>query len=158
MKKTAFISYSMDDSELYVLSLISEYLSNNGYYVENSYNSLSVGQNFEFAIRNQISKTDLFIGIASNSGVRSNSVMKEWKIAQVNKKISFFIIEDTVPISPVFEQGNLIIRFNRNFPEESVNSLQKMIEKEKKSETNTALNWIVGGILGIAIIKLLSDE
>jgi len=158
MKKTAFISYSMDDNQLYVLSLISEYLSNNGYYVENTYNSLNSGQNFEFAIRNKIAKTDLFIGIASHSGVNSQAVMKEWEIAQINKKTSVFIIEDTVPINPAFEQGNLIIRFNRHFPEESVNNLRKMIEKEKKNESNSALNWVVGGLLGIAIIKLLSDE
>ncbi len=159
MKKTAFISYSMDDSELYVLSLITEYLANNGYFIETSYNnSIIAGQNIEQAIQTQIAKSDLFIGIASHLGINSQWVLKEWELAQNNGKTAFFLIEDTVPISPVFQQENLIIRFNRQNPQSSIANLHSMIEKRKKDKSNTALNWVVGGLLGIAIIKLLSDE
>jgi hypothetical protein len=159
MKNTAFISYSMDDSELYVLSLISEYLANNGYYIETSYNnSVDTGQNIEYAVQNQIAKADLFIGIASHFGINSQWVLKEWEIAQTNGKTAVFLIEDTVPLNPEFEQENFIIKFNRQYPDDSVKKLQEMIEKQKKEKSNTALNWVIGGLLGIAIIKLLSDE
>ena len=159
MKKTAFISHSMDDSELYVLSLITEYLANNGYFIETSYNnSVAVGQNIEQLIQTQIGKSDLFIGIASHLGINSQWVLKEWELAQLNGKTAFFLIEDNVPINPAFQQENLVIRFNRQNPQRSISSLHTMIEKRKKDKSNTALNWVVGGILGIAIIKLLSDE
>lgn len=159
MKKTAFISHSMDDNELYVLSLITEYLANNGYFIETSYNnSIASGQNIEYAIQSQIAKSDLFIGIASHFGINSQGVLKEWKLAQTNGKTAFFLIEDNVPINPEFEQGNLVIRFNRQNPQESISNLHSMIEKRKKDKSNTALNWVIGGLLGIAIIKLLSDD
>lgn len=159
MKKTAFISYSMDDSELYVLSLISEYLANNGYFINTSYNnSIETEQNIEYQIKNQINKSDLFIGIASNLGIHSQWVIKEWEFAQVNGKTAVFLIEDTVVVNPDFAKGNLIIRFNRQFPQESLKKLRNMIEKNKKDPSNKAINWVVGGLLGIAIIKLLSDD
>lgn len=159
MKKTAFISHSIDDSELYVLSLISEYLAKNGYFIETSYNNpIVLGQNIEYAMENQIAKSDLFIGIASHFGENSQWVLKEWQVAQTNGKTAFFFIEDNVPINPAFEKGNLIIRFNRKFPKKSISNLHSMIEKRRKDKSNTALNWIVGGLLGIAIIKLLSEE
>jgi len=159
MKKTAFISYSMNDSDLYVLSLISEYLAENDYYIYTNYNnSVSIGQNIEYTIQNQIAKSDLFIGIASNSGINSQWVHKEWEIAQRNKKTAVFLIEDNVPINPEFAQGNFIIRFNRQYPEESLRHLRNMIDEQKKETSNKALNWIVGGVLGIALIKLLSDD
>ena len=159
MKKTAFISHSMDDSELYVLSLITEYLANNEYFIETSYNnSILPRQNVEQAIQNQIAKSDLFIGIASHLGINSHWVLKEWQLAQKNGKTAFFLIEETVPINPAFQQENLVIRFNRHNPERSISNLHSMIEKRKQDKSNKALNWVVGGLLGIAIIKLLSEE
>ena len=158
MKKTAFISYSMDDSELFVLSLISEYLSKNGYYINTSYSTVSVGQNIQNTIQNQILKSDLFIGIASYTGINSQWLVNEWQTAQSNEKTAVFLIEDNVTINPTFLKNNFVIRFNRQYPEESLRYLQEMIDKQKKDNSNKALNWVVGGLLGIAIIKLLSDE
>ena len=159
MKKTAYISHSMNDSELYILSLISEYLAKNEYYIHTSFNhSVLIGQSIESNIENQISKSDLFVGIASDSIINSQWTLKEWEVAQSKGKTAVFIIEDTVSLNSEFEKSNFVIRFNRQYPEEGLNKLQEMIEKEKKKTSNTALNWIVGGLLGIAIIKLLSDD
>ncbi|WP_347070147.1 TIR domain-containing protein [Flavobacterium sp. WV_118_3] len=149
----------MDDSELYVLSLITEYLANNGYFIETSHNnSIFPGQNIEYNIQTQINKSDLFIGIASHFGINSQWVLKEWELAQKNGKTAFFLIEDNLPINPAFEQGNLVVRFNRQNPQYSITRLHSMIEKRKKEKSNNALNWVVGGLLGIAIIKLLSED
>jgi TIR domain len=158
MKKTAFISYSMDDSELYILSLISEYLVNNDFYINTSFSTASVGQNFEYQINNQIKNSDLFIGISSENGINSKWVHKEWEIAQNQGMNAIYIIENTITINNRFEQNNMVIRFDRQSPENSLVKLREMIEKQKNKKSNKALNWVVGGLLGIAIIKLLSDE
>ncbi|MFC4634072.1 TIR domain-containing protein [Dokdonia ponticola] len=159
MKKTAFISYSMNDSELYILSLVIEHLSKNNFYINTSYeNNTSVGQNIILQTKEQISQSDLFIGIASHNGIHSKWVMKEWEIAQHNNNTAVFLIEDSVPINPDFIKENFVILFNRQNPEQSLTFLKEMIENQKEKKTNNALNWVVGGLLGIAIIKLLSDE
>ena len=157
MKKTAYISHSMNDGELYILSLISEYLVKKEYYIYST-NSIEPGLDIYQTITNQIVKSDLFIGIASHSGINSQWLLKEWEIAQVNGKTAVFIIEDTVQLNSEFIQSNFVIKFNRQNPESSLIQLRQMIEKEKKETSNTAINWVVGGLLGIAIIKLLSDE
>jgi hypothetical protein len=148
----------MDDSELFILSLISEYLSKNEYYINTSYSTAITGQNIENVVQNQILKSDLFIGIASYTGINSQWLVNEWQTAQTNGKTAVFLIEDNVTINPAFLKENFVIRFNRQSPQESLRHLQEMIDKQKNENSNKALNWIVGGLLGIAIIKLLSDE
>lgn len=154
MRSKAYISYSMDDREMYILSSISKFLSEKDYYIYSSYDNYQSG----FQTKQQIAQCDLFIGIASHAGIKSDSVLEEWKIAQELKKTAIFIVDDSVNLSSDFIKQNSVIKFNRHDPQQSLAQLQKIVDGAKTEKSNNAMNWIIGGLIGIAIIKLLSDE
>ncbi len=155
MKRKAYISYSMNDGEMYILSSISKYLSAKEYFIYSSYDIPQTVQNSQI-VNNQIAQCDLFIGIASHQGIKSNWVIQEWNIVQQLKKAAFFLIEDNVPLNPEFVRTNNVILFNRQFPQNSLNQLTELIEKAKNQKN--AKNWIVGGLIGMAVIKMLSSK
>lgn len=161
MKKKAFISYSMKDSEQYVLTLLSNLLGDEGFIVDSSYDSLNPGQTIEHAIRKKISDSSLFIGIITESG-RNNSVLREWQQATTLRIPSLMLVEDTVQInSPLLQKPN-VIRFNRYYPEEAINravgKIQRARSNPNEQEGENVLGWVLGGLAILALIKLLSDE
>jgi len=158
MRRKAYISYSMDDKEMYILSSISKFLSEKDFFIYSSYDNLQTGLQISQAIKQQIAQCDLFIGIASHSGIKSDWVLKEWNIAQELGKTAIFLVEDTINLNPEFMKQNSVIKFNRHYPQQSLIQLQNRIDSAKAEKSNNAMNWIIGGLIGIAIIKLLSDE
>jgi len=151
MRKNAFISYSIKDTELFVLSSISRILDEKGYDIYSSYNEVQY-------IDNQIKKSSLFIGIASHEGIKSEWVMKEWEFAQVSAIPSIFLIENTVNINPQFIQHNLVLVFDRLNPTIAMNQLYKLISLEEEKKTKKSENLVVGGLIGLALMTLLSNK
>lgn len=158
MSRKAFISYSIDEREMYVISAISKYLSEKGYQVYSGYDVPLAGSQFSQFLSYELSQCDLFIGIASHMGIQSRWVLKEWEQAQNLGKNSIFLVEDTVELNPEFIRHNKVIQFNRAQPQESLRRLESMVEQAKADRSSNALNWIVGGLIGIAVIKLLTDD
>lgn len=157
----AFVSYSIIDRELYIVSLLFEQLRKSGYVVETSTLGYTSGKNSECF---QIQNSEVFIGIITNNSGSINHVINEWDIARQCKVKNILIIEDGVKVE---NSKNLnFVRFNRDNPSLAINKLFKINKPIKKETTKTLTNsnvedaLIVGGIIvGIAaLISLLSES
>ena len=161
MKKIAFISYSMKDSEQYVLTLLSSLLKEEGFSVDSSFDFLKLGDSIDYSIKRKIQESSLFIGVITQPN-RNDSVLNEWKQAQTFEIPSILLIEDEIDIdSSILKQVN-VLRFNRYSPDTAI---KKVVNNIKKAETNLEVNkgnsllgWILGGLAILAILKLLSDD
>lgn len=150
-----FISYSINDSDQYLLTLLSSELYKKG---------VSITQSNDFHLtmssltKINIQKSNLFIGIITGFGQERDRVFKEWQLANVSHIPSILMIENTVQVDPNF--GSPYIIFDRNYPQEAINQLKSKINRLKQEIDNNpnALPWILGGAAILAIIGLLSSD
>lgn len=153
-----FISYSLNDQEQFVLSVLAKKLREQGYIVSTGYNIPSQFQNQQNL--SQISNSSLFIGLITNTGQANNHVLKEWEQAKARKIPSLLLIENTVRVNAAYQNDPNIVVFNRYDPEPSIELVRQKInrskEVEKTGDESTA--WIIGGLAALALIALLSNE
>lgn len=153
-----FISYSLNDQEQFVLSVLAKKLREQGYIVSTGYNIPSQFQNQQNL--SQISNSNLFIGLITNTGQANNHVLKEWEQAKTKKIPSLLLIENTVRINAPYQNDPNIVVFNRYNPEPSIELIRQKIhsskEVEKTGDESTA--WIIGGLAALALIALLANE
>ncbi|MBQ4478622.1 MAG: toll/interleukin-1 receptor domain-containing protein [Bacteroidales bacterium] len=156
MKNQVFISYSIEDSNLYLITLLLEHLKRNKY-------SVAVSAHWEGS-ESKIAVSDVFIGIITNNSNSVDYVVKEWKIAKENNIPDLLIVEDGVKID---KSSNLsYIRFNRSNPDEAIDKLfnnNKFATQTKQKNNNTDITSdIFKGIILIAglaaLISLLSKS
>lgn len=146
-----FVSYSFNDSELYLLSLLLKKLRIQGHHVTTSDVYF---ENNEF----NISNSDLFLGIVTNDSESINEVVTEWQLAKNHGVRSILLVEEGVNLN-----GNTVehIRFNRHNSEPAINELfgeaRKPSKKSKKSDDLSDALVGAGIIVGIAaLIALLA--
>ena len=150
-----FISYSINDTDQYLLTLLSSELYKKGVTITQS-NDFHLDMSSLTKVN--INKSNLFIGIITGFGQEKDRVLKEWQLANVSNVPSILLIENTVQIAPNFNSPYII--FDRNNPQNAINQLNKKItELKKEIEKNpNALPWILGGAALLAIFGLLSSN
>lgn len=150
-----FISYSINDTDQYLLTLLSSELYKKGVHITQS-NDFHLEMSSLTKIN--INKSDLFIGIITGLGQERERVFKEWQLANVASTPSILMIENTVEISPKFRSPYIV--FDRNYPQTAINQLNANINELKKEiEKNpNALPWILGGAALLTIIGLLASN
>lgn len=115
-----FISYSFQDSELYIITLLFEQLHQRGFIVESS-DSVEYYGTYSANISYRILKVDYFIGIITNHSDSINAVLREWDVARNNNKPNILIIEEGVRVE--YPRALNMIRFNRNNPQVAIDQL-----------------------------------
>lgn len=157
MKNQVFISYSIEDSNLYLITLLLEHLKRNDY-------SVSVSAHWEGS-ESKIANSDIFIGIITNNSNSVGYVEKEWNIAKQNNIPYVLVVENGVKITN--PQSISFIRFDRSNPDEAIIQLFQIkdsnlpIAKKKKNKDDLVSDILKGTILiaGIAaLICLLSKN
>ncbi|MBS1597327.1 MAG: hypothetical protein JST75_03820 [Bacteroidetes bacterium] len=147
----AFISYSLNDQEQYIATLLSYRLREQGF-------SLILNSNFQNEIdittTYQMFSTQLFVGLISYNGAQWNRVLQEYEIALSNNIPAILLIEENVIIAPNF-QGNFV-RFNRSNPHPAIEEIRRRMSVQRPAG-NEGLGWILGGAALLAIIALLSN-
>lgn len=152
-----FISYSLNDVEQYILSILAKRLKEQGDVVSTGYNTISTFQNNQNL--SQINNSNLFIGLITASGNANNNVIIEWQHARGRKIPSLLLIEETVSIAPQYKNDPNIIKFNRNNPEPSIDLVRHRINASRSPQpTNNDNAWLIGGLAILALIGLLSDD
>lgn len=144
-----FISYSFQDEELYLLSLLIDKLQGQGHQIRTT----------DFILENNrfhLNSSDLFIGIVTNYSDDISDVLNDWDYAKKMNKKTILLIEEGVQVN---DQSISFIRFNRNKPEGAINQLlgvKPNVPAKKSSDLEDGL--IIGGIIvGIAaLISLLA--
>src|SRR5882762_5849874 len=93
----AFISYSIHENEQYILTLLSQKVSEAGLTLVTSYDQ-SDQPNAQTA--NEIKNSALFIGLMTNSGTlgKRSRVYSEFKQANLFGRPAILLIEDTVEV------------------------------------------------------------
>ncbi|MCE7995491.1 MAG: OCTOPUS family protein [Roseivirga sp.] len=149
-----FVSYSFNDSELHLLTLLLEKLRNAGHYVESS---VSVYHDYlNNNSEHKIQSSDLFLGIITNDSDSIREVEQEWHIAQQNNVESILLVEEGVSVD---DQTIKHISFNRHNPKPSINKLFGAAQGSKKKSDDPSSVLIGAGIViaGVAaLIALLS--
>lgn len=152
-----FISYSLNDAEQYILSILAKRLKEQGYVVSTGYNINSTFRNDQNI--SQINNSNLFIGLITTFGNANDKVIQEWQYARTRKIPSLLLTENTVwSISPQYANDPNIIRFDRNNPEPSIESVRRRIETSRSMQENNDSAWLIGGLAILALIGLLADE
>jgi hypothetical protein len=146
-----FISYSFQDEELYLLSLLIDKLQKQGHQVRTT----------DFLIENNrfyLNNSDLFIGIITVHSDDIQSVLSDCKHAKQLHKKSILLVEKGVYVN---EPSMNIIRFDRKNPAQVINKLLG-IKPKKQLKRNSILEdgIVIGGIIvGVAaLISLLSEQ
>lgn len=152
-----FISYSLDDAEQYVLSILAKRLKEKGYIVLTGYHIASPYNNDHN--HSQINNSNLFIGIIASFGNTNNYVSQDWQFAKSRNIPSLLLIENAVSITHKQINDPNIIRFDRNNPEPSIELVKRKIEESRApQQASSDSAWLIGGLAILALIALLSDD
>lgn len=155
--KRAFVSYSIEDRNLHLITLLLEHLRKNNYEVSVS----TLWGDSDLRIAN----ADIFIGIITNKGDSINYVVEEWKTAQRNNVPYVLVVENGVKVED--PESLSFIRFNRSNPQEAIDKLFKINKpaantpQKKKDNSDTVSDVLIGVavVAGIAaLISLLSKN
>ena len=151
----AFLSYSLNDSDQFILTLLAEELTSRGFSITQS-NDFNTEMSLITKSNNH--KSNFFIGLISGKGNEKNRVENEWRLAYDSKIPSVLIVEDTVTINNTFKSH--CIFFNRNNPDKAVQELSMKIQSMKKrvNDDSNAWAWILGGAALISLISLLNSN
>ncbi len=152
--KRVFVSYSIEDRNLHLITLLLEYLRKNHY-------SVSVSNQWIDSDL-KIANSDIFIGIVTNKSNSVDYVVKEWQVARENNVNGFLIIEEGVTIN---DSSIPYIRFNRTNPQKAINELfninKSVVSSQQKKNSNNVADVLLGVavVAGIAaLISLLSKN
>lgn len=151
----AFLSYSLNDTDQYILTLLASELKKRGFglYQSNDYNL-----EMSSLTKVNIHKSQLFIGLISVNGQEKEKVQKEWELANTANISSILLIENTGLINHDIKFPYIL--FDRNNPQLAINELNKKITaiREKSEQDSNGWAWVLGGAAVLAIIALLSKE
>lgn len=150
-----FISYSINDKDQFILTLLSSELIKKGYEINQSIDFQK--DEISSLTKINISKSELFIGIITGNGFEQKRIMHEWRRAKVGKVPAILLVENTVPVSENFKFEYVI--FNRKKPEIAIDNLKKLLLKyeEKKQKDTKALNFVLGSAALLLVLSLLDD-
>lgn len=156
----AFISYSINDSEQYVLTLLAQKLREKGFSVTSNYKQTS--HFLDFQTINAIKNSDLFIALITNSGTMSSTtrVYSELNQAVLNSRPTVVLAEETIDLAPNLNTYPNTIRFNRFYPNLAIDEINRRIQfSQTQPQEDNTLAWLIGGgIAAVALISLLSDK
>jgi hypothetical protein len=154
----AFISYSIADNEQYILTLLSQKVSEIGLTLVTSYDQ---GDWPDTQASDEIKNSAVFIGLMTNSGRfgKRNRVYSEFKQANLFNRPAILLIEDSIP---VFWEGyyHNTIRFNRHNIGQTVEEVNNRIRTSQLEPppTPNAAAWLLAGIGVLALLSLLSSD
>lgn len=149
----AYISYSLNDHDQYILTLLAGELNSKGMIIKQSSDFHS---NMSSVTMHNIHKAELFIGLISGVGMEKNRVINEYNYAIRSKTPSILLIENTVELPPNF-RGNYIV-FDRYYPDSAIQQLKHRINNAKRKNNSDAAAWVLGGAALLAIIGLLAND
>ncbi len=148
----AFLSYSIKDSDQIIITLLSRQLREKDFHVTTSQNFFS--EKLDYTTKNEIDRSNLFIGLVSIATGYGDRVIQEWDYAKSVGTPTILLVENGVEVNPEFKDS--YIRFDRNNPDQAIDEINKKMVQPKNN--SSALPWIIGGAIIVGIIQLLSRK
>lgn len=154
----AFLSYSLNDNDQFVIPLVSSQLQEQGFFVTNGSYHIT-NQNARHSV-NEINKANLFIGIITNTGNSNDRVYNEWRFGLNSGTPSVLLVEENYPLHSELNGNPNIIQFNRYEPNSAIESIRNRARNvgSRSNTSSDAVPWILGGIALITILNLLSKD
>lgn len=159
----AFISYSLNDTEEFVLTILAKRLAEQGFTVSSSYNLYS--NVVDFSTYSQLNKSNFFIGIITQEGNSKERVFNEWRVASEKRIPALLLIEDNVQITQQLANHPNIVRFNKTHPQpaidfvrQKINSTTQVTVPLSNPTNNNTVAWMIGGLAVLALIGLLATD
>ena len=157
----AFISYSIHDSEQFVLTLLADNLSERGFSLTSHF-PIRASQSINDRIASmKIRGASLYIGVITASGLNQAMVIEEYSLAVSMKVPALLLVEETVKLPAKVGNYNVIF-FNRKDPKKAIEKINANIEnigntisQDKNNPTNAAA-WLFGGAALIGLVNHLS--
>ncbi len=160
----AFISHSINDSEQFVLTLLSDKLREKGFSLTSSFSGRFPSSSLDTLAAMQIKEASLFIGIITASGLNHLKVISEHNLAVSMKVPALLLVEKNIQMPPDFVNYNVIF-FNRQFPFQAIEEINRNIRHVTNTTAYTqngasqnAIAWLFGGLALIGLITLLSSS
>ncbi len=150
----AFLSYSLNDSEQYVLSILVKKLNEQGFIVSSSYDNYSF---IGFEQFNQINSSNLFIGVITATSREYERVINEWEAAVKRKVPALLLVDNAVTVHAPYSTNPNIIRFDKYNPDPSIETVKKKIAQSRETSQDNSTAWALGGLAVLALIALLSN-
>ena len=156
----AFISYSLNDAEAYIVTILAMRLREQGYVPISGYDYVKTN-NVEDS-RWSISRSTLFIGIISSTGDANQQVFGEWKLAQECSVPAILLVEDNVKLAAGLSTHPNVVRFNREAPNTSIELVKHKIRESRQVPVRAAgkqdksIAWVLGGVAITGLIGLFA--
>lgn len=151
----AFISYVLDKSEEFIITILSKELKKQNITIETSYSS----DNNKF----DINSSNLFIGIVSEYKEGKKKTVEEILLAKENGIPILLLIEKNVELNEIDINEKSIIRFDRENINEAMDLIRQKIDIKNNYDNtiNTENNKItsaviIGGGVALALLLVLS--
>lgn len=150
----AFVSYSLNDKDELVMAILSSKLREKGFSINISHDFYSEKPNPLTQL--MISEATLFVGVITQNSTQLNRVYQEWSYAQKRKIPSILLVEGNIQIDSSIHLAiqNKYIAFDRQNPKASI----ERIDLLRKTATEEAVPWLLGGAALVAVIGLLSGN
>jgi hypothetical protein len=148
---TAFISYSIDNGEDILISLLANQLQQAGFQTEtsNDFYAPEPGVGTRLAIANAA----LFVGVATRPGRDTQRVLQEWRVAEAAKVPRLMLMEQHWA-SKVAPSGNIVF-FDRQNPGPALGRVADRLESARQPSTPDLLPWLLGGAALVAVLSFL---
>lgn len=151
----AFISYSLNDQDNYILTLLSTELRNKGFVIRQS---SDFHENMSALTKMNIKNSHLFIGLLSDNGAEFERVQREYNLSEAKGIPCIYLIEDTLSLNSI---NSPHITFSRRNPELAINTLKNKLQElrsKSKDANSNILVWMLGITAVLAVISLFSRD
>ncbi len=150
----AFLSYSIAESEKYVLTLLAKKLRERGFSIVSNYNEV-----LDSLSKLQIGDSTLFIGIIAKNGKDLERVNQEIQFAIRKNKPMILLVEENIRVADWIENYPNTIKFNRFYPNLAIEEVNRKIQlSQQQPQKDNTLAWILGGFAALALISSLSSD
>lgn len=152
----AFLSYSLSDTQEYVVTIMARQLREKGYTLM-THSGTHLGLN---KLNTTLRGCSLFIGVVTQRSNEYDRVVKEYNQADAWQIPALLLFERSVAYNAgVLDHPNVVI-FDRHNPNQALEHVRNRIAWARAPETKSDDTgaWILGGAALLALIALLSGK
>lgn len=154
----AYLSYSLNDGQQYVVTVLAQVLREKGYLLTVGSGSpgLSLLPGFS---SDPVLGSQLFIGVVTRSGVEAGRVIREYNKAIDYSIPALLLIDREIARDSGTKPSASIVLFDHGNPAPAMALVRSRVKQARIEQGNDdASAWLLGGLAVLALIALLSSK
>lgn len=147
----AFISYSLQGNDQFILTLLSFLLKEDN--IDSILSQSSAKDNLDVTTKNLIEESSIFIGIALKEGQEEGKLLTELDYAIGVKIPCLLIVEDKISNHHLLKHNPLLL--SRSYSQKTIYEIERLMNAAKDSENKSldSVAWLISGKSIIAMIN-----